>query len=77
MSTEAGVARRYARALFDLIDRDGLEHLQTPLLKLAEAAAHKDVAELLHSTSYPRDIKVGVLSTIVKDLPAELSRLLT
>ncbi|MDX8412992.1 MAG: ATP synthase F1 subunit delta [Mariprofundales bacterium] len=76
MSTEVGIARRYARALFELIN-DGADHLQHPLQQLAEAANHHEVATLLATTSVPAEVKKGVLSTIVKDLPSEMDRLLT
>jgi len=76
MSTEVGIARRYARALFELIN-DGADQLQQPLQQLAEAANHHEVATLLAATSVPAEVKKGVLSTIVKDLPSEMDRLLT
>jgi len=76
MSTEAGIARRYARALFELVT-DGADHLQVPLLQLAEAANHNEVADLLASTTVPSTVKIKVLSAIVQGLPAEMDRLLT
>ena len=75
MSSEAAIARRYARALFDLIS-DGADNLQTPLLQLAEAAGNTEVADLLASTSIPASVKVNTLAAIVKGLPPELDRLL-
>ena len=75
MSSEAAVARRYARALYELIAEGG-EQLQAPLLQLAEAAKVDEVAALLEHTSVPASAKVKVLTAIVKELPAELGRLL-
>ncbi len=75
MSSEAAVARRYARALYELIAEGG-EQLQAPLLQLAEAAKVDEVAALLERTSVPASAKVKVLTAIVKELPAELGRLL-
>jgi len=75
MSTEVGIARRYARALFELID-DGADHLQAPLLQLSEAADINEVAAVLAAVSVPASRKHKMLSTIVKALPAELERLL-
>jgi len=76
MSTEAGIARRYARALFELID-EGAANLTTPLSQLAEVAAIDDVADLLASASIPAAVKQATLVKIVGDLPEELNRLLS
>jgi len=75
MSGEAVVARRYARALHELI-RDGAGALRAPMGQLAEVAAVPEVAALLTNSAVPAEAKRRVLCAIVKDLPQELQRLI-
>ncbi|MDQ6950307.1 MAG: ATP synthase F1 subunit delta [Mariprofundales bacterium] len=76
MSSESRVARRYARAIFELIE-EGATTLRQPLADLAEVAAMEDVATLLSNSTIPASVKKRILCATVTELPAELERLLT
>lgn len=76
MSSEAVIARRYARALHELIRDEGAGSLRAPLHRLAEAASHPEVAPLLRDPALPAAAKRGVLEALVKRMPKELRRLI-
>ncbi|MDX8409473.1 MAG: ATP synthase F1 subunit delta [Mariprofundales bacterium] len=76
MSTESRIARRYARALFELID-DGDAALRQPLAALTQASELDEMADFLALSTIPAASKKALLTSIVKELPAELDRFLT
>ena len=66
---KSAVARRYAKALFDLLDPQGLEPARGALLGLDHA--FKDSASLRHATASPafaEDEKIAVLSELAQRL---------
>ena len=71
------VARRYARALFELAREKGnaaswLEQLEA----VADATASKELAESLRSSSISEPHKIAALESVFSDLPQELRNLL-
>ncbi len=76
MSTESRIARRYARALFELIDGENAA-LRQPLAVLTELASVNEVAEVLSSPDIPAAQKKALLTSVIKELPVELDRFLT
>ncbi|HKJ83618.1 MAG TPA: F0F1 ATP synthase subunit delta [Mariprofundaceae bacterium] len=71
MSTQV-IARRYARALFDLA-RDGVD-IEPGLARLAEAAAHDEVRPYLADPELPLDAKAGLLIKLAASSGKELER---
>jgi F-type H+-transporting ATPase subunit delta len=66
---KSGVARRYAKALFDLLDQPGLEPARTALIGLGQA--YRESAALRHTMASPvfsEQDKVAVLSEVAERL---------
>ncbi len=76
MSAEVVVARRYARALYELIT-EGADHLAEPLQGLAEVTAVPEVRDVLAIGGLPSDVKVKIIREAAGKLPDELERLLS
>ncbi|MFQ5355188.1 MAG: F0F1 ATP synthase subunit delta [Mariprofundaceae bacterium] len=74
MSTRA-ISRRYARALFDLANEGDAAVLEKGLSELAEAVADKELVALLGNPRFSSEVKVNVLTRVVKGLNAELTNL--
>ena len=72
MSTSQ-ISRRYARALFDLI-QEGTD-LRGDLEKVAAAASADEVAVLLASPEYPADLKKQVIVKVAGDISGEIDSL--
>lgn len=73
MST-ARISRRYAQALFELI-QEGAD-LQGPLASAATFAANDEVVRLLESPAYPASVKAGLFDKVVSGKGAdEIKRL--
>ncbi len=69
MSTR-GIARRYARALFEL-ESEGVK-LADGLKTLAQVAQVEAVSEVLTDPQLPADVQAGVLIKVAGKLPKEL-----
>jgi len=69
------IARRYARALFELIEENASLH--QPLVDLTEVARNDELSALLANPAIPASIKESVLLAVVTELPEELKRLLS
>ncbi len=66
---KSAVARRYAKALFDLLDQQGLEPARTALVGLGQA--YRESAPLRHAMASPafaEQDKVAVLSEVAQRL---------
>jgi len=72
MSTSQ-ISRRYARALFDLI-QEGTD-LRADLEKVAAAASADEVALLLASPEYPATLKKQVIVKVAGDISGEIDSL--
>jgi F-type H+-transporting ATPase subunit delta len=72
MSTSQ-ISRRYARALFDLI-QEGTD-LRADLEKVAAAASADEVAVLLASPEYPATLKKQVIVKVAGDISGEIDSL--
>jgi len=72
MSTRS-VARRYARALFEL-EQEGA-NIRTPLRSVAEVVAVEDIRTLLAASQVPAADKAAVIEKVAGSLPKEISRL--
>jgi len=69
----AQVSRRYARALFELVQEDAA--LNDDLTALAATASADEVAELLSSPEYPAEVKQAVLLKAAGKLSKQAKRL--
>lgn len=74
MSTSQ-ISRRYARALFDLI-QEGAD-LRGDLEKVAAVASADEVAELLASPEYPADLKKQVIVKAAGGISGEIESLVS
>lgn len=71
----AQVSRRYARALFELVQENA--SLRDELAAVAAVASADEVAEFLASPEYPADMKQSVLLKAAGKLSAEAERLVS
>ena len=72
-SNTAQVSRRYARALFELVQEGS--SLRDDLAAVAAVASADEVAEFLASPEYPAALKQGVLLKAVGKISQEAKRL--
>jgi F-type H+-transporting ATPase subunit delta len=62
---KTSVARRYAKALFELLDRSSLEQMRVSLTALGEALQQStDLQHVMASPAFSLDDKIGVLTEL-------------